>query len=521
LGVPALDWTYGDDVGNIKSLIDVVLQAGKNRGTDAIKFDLKNGNFTDSDGKTLSRGEINALAKAGLGRTALAGGSTLARQAFLRSILREVGKAGRGTDGRPDGLLEKIRGFVSTYTTASRRIVYARGNRADQLNRAQDLTRLLGALTPQGPMTVARARNVINQLAKQWDIDVRVVATPADLPVAAPADARGFYSNGVIYVVASTNTTSASLLRTLGHEAIAHLGLRALLGREGHAKMMAHIQVAIKVGNKQLRDIRDKVRALYVDKDGKFNLSPAEESDEIAAFATEQAIDPVTGEFNPGYGWLKSVFAKVAEFLRSVGIHIPFSNLELQGLLVRSMRNLERGARQDAGQMAAAARGSIYKDEPATVSQIGDKWVVAKKLVNGGEAHEYYATKQQANDAVRESESRRRLHANRAAGSGARWWIEASTGFTGSAGFGRLSAVDRGNAVRATPEGRSESIKSRAQGLSRQQDKNRAGSLDTSRDRIFDAGQHSLSEAQPGVFSEALPPTRAQVRSARHTRRAG
>lgn len=41
------------------------------------------------------------------------------------------------------------------------------------------------------------------------------------------------------------------------------------------------------------------------------------------------------------------------------------------------------------------------------------------------------------------------------------------------------------------------------------------GSLDAARDRIFEAGQDRLREAQPGVFSEARPPSRAQVLEAR------
>jgi hypothetical protein len=46
----------------------------------------------------------------------------------------------------------------------------------------------------------------------------------------------------------------------------------------------------------------------------------------------------------------------------------------------------------------------------------------------------------------------------------------------------------------------------------------RAGSLDTARDRIFEAGQQSLIAAQPGVFSAARPPSRAQALAARGIR---
>jgi hypothetical protein len=43
----------------------------------------------------------------------------------------------------------------------------------------------------------------------------------------------------------------------------------------------------------------------------------------------------------------------------------------------------------------------------------------------------------------------------------------------------------------------------------------RARSLDDAGDRIFAAGQEGLSATRPGVFSEARPPSRAQVLEAR------
>ncbi|MCU9611733.1 hypothetical protein OEK97_27895, partial [Escherichia coli] len=89
---------------------------------------------------------------------------------------------------------------------------------------------------------------------------------------------------------------------------------------------------------------------------GKFNLSPAQEANEIAAFAVEDAIDPATGEFKPGYGFFKQVWSKVAQFLRDIGISVKFTNAELQGMLVSSMKGLESGHRLDGGgQMVVAA----------------------------------------------------------------------------------------------------------------------------------------------------------------------
>ena len=230
-------------------------------------------------------------------------------------------------------------------------------------------------------MPIAQARLIIAPIAKRLNIDVRVVATPAGLPIPAPSDVRALYINGDIYVVAGNVKTRAEVLKAVGHEAIAHLGLRALKGREDWNKMMNQMQLALKMGNKQLRDLQKTVRAAYVDDAGEFDLTPGQESDEIAAAAVEQAIDPVTGEFRPGFGFLKGLFAKVAEWLRSVGIDVAFTNLELQGALVNAQRYLEQGARAPEGQAVAASRDAAMArteqiDTPAFRKWFGDSKVV-------------------------------------------------------------------------------------------------------------------------------------------------
>ena len=223
--------------------------------------------------------------------------------------------------------------------------------------RAVDGVRLFQRAKQATGLPVRNVENLVRPIAKRLSIDLKVVDTAADLPITYPDDGRGLYVDGKMYVVTSAMRTRADIMRVVGHEAIAHLGLRVLLGPAGWKQFMNHISVATKMGNKALAEIRDYVRSQYVAENGQYNLSPAQEADEIAARAVELAIDTVAGEFKPGYGWLKSVFAKVAEFLRSIGITVPFTNLELQGALVNSMRNLERGARAPTGQVAAAARG--------------------------------------------------------------------------------------------------------------------------------------------------------------------
>lgn len=225
---------------------------------------------------------------------------------------------------------------------------------------------------PPTAMPISEVQKAVDQLSKSWKSgpDIKVVATPADLPINAPADARGLIHDGTAYVVAGNHLNRDGVARTLGHEAIGHYGLWRMLGEDGQARFERNLQLAIKSGNVPLGKIAAKVRAAYVDSKGKFNLSPTEEANEIAAFAVEAAIDPATGEFKPGFGFVKEVFAKVAEFLRSLGIDVKFTNAELQGMLMAAMRGLKAGHRLEGGGQAlvAAARDGAG-EKPETVGQ--------------------------------------------------------------------------------------------------------------------------------------------------------
>lgn len=213
---------------------------------------------------------------------------------------------------------------------------------------------------PPTAMAVTDVQKAVDKLTSSWKSGptIKVVATPADLPINAPADARGLVQGNQIYIVASNHVNRDWVAKTLGHEAIGHYGLWRMLGDEGTKRFNRNLQLALKSGNVPLNKLRDKVRAAYVDEKGRFNLTAAEESSEIAAFAVEDAIDPATGEFKPGFGFIKEVYAKIAEFLRSLGIDIKFTNSELHGMLVSAMRGLEAGARLDGGGqvLVAAAR---------------------------------------------------------------------------------------------------------------------------------------------------------------------
>lgn len=245
------------------------------------------------------------------------------------------------------------------------------------------------AFMPPSTMSVTDVQKAVDALTARWadGPKIKVVASPADLPVDAPRDARGFVQGDTAYIIASNHQTRDGVARTLGHEAIGHYGLWRMLGPDGVRQFERNLQLAIKSGNAPLNKLSRKVRGMYVDEKGDFNLTPGEEAREIAAFAVEDAIDPVTGEFKPGYGFMKQVWAKVADFLRSIGIDVKFTNAELHGMLVSAMRGLEAGHRLDGGAEALVAAARV--DQPVALPDV----IVAAGLGAATSHPDYVAAK--------------------------------------------------------------------------------------------------------------------------------
>lgn len=139
LGVPPLKWVYGDDIGNIRRLVDLNLAALENRFPDIKKVDFNaaTGQFVDAQsGKPISRlalgRRVNQLRSRGAGPVAEAeaGRRTVARGVVLRSLLREEGRAGEA-GGRRDGLLDRLARVGSNAGAATKGIFYDRADVAD------------------------------------------------------------------------------------------------------------------------------------------------------------------------------------------------------------------------------------------------------------------------------------------------------------------------------------------------------------------------------------------------------
>lgn len=244
LGVPALDWKYGDDLHNISELIRVNLAVLKNAGADGIEFDPSTGQFLDDAGQPLDRDGLALVAKAGYGRSAGAGASTLARGSILRALSREAGGADGSTDGRPAGLLAALLRQSAVHQQATAGLFYSREPQGLSRREAEAI---LGAL-PQDLIdrllgrrpSVETLREAIGKVPH--DIDVAVVQSVDDLPpeqrkklsaLEPGGRVRGVYFPDIdrTWLIADHLHSEAEAVFVMLHEAF-HRGLAKTFGAD-------------------------------------------------------------------------------------------------------------------------------------------------------------------------------------------------------------------------------------------------------------------------------------------------
>lgn len=139
-------------------------------------------------------------------------------------------------------------------------------------------------------------KGFVQKIAAKWRCapPIEVVPTAADLPLDAPADARGLYWRRRVWLVA--NQPVESIAKTLNHEVVAHHGLRLVLKDKWHTFMAAFHRGIQTAKTRPLKRLRDQVKKAYVDRRGRCTLRPAQFADEIAAAAVEDCTSPTTGE---------------------------------------------------------------------------------------------------------------------------------------------------------------------------------------------------------------------------------
>ena len=200
----------------------------------------------------------------------------------------------------------------------------------------------------------------IARLKEQWPAmpKVTVVRATADLPFVAPSHADGAYKDGQVYVVAENIADIKQLQKVMAHECILHHGLEQVLGNYGFSKLHSGIQRLKASGDPTVCAIADDICKRYG------VLPPDMETKEIVAAAGEKCLDDA-GNLRIGFGFMKAVFAGVVNWLRDHGLHLPFTNTELQGLMHSAGAWIQRDqlgmARAAPGEVAGLA--SLAKDD--------------------------------------------------------------------------------------------------------------------------------------------------------------
>mgnify|MGYP000947758237 CR=1 FL=1 len=333
-----LGWIDGDTVHNLEQMLKASYAdlVSKLPEIENASYDFASGRFSpDVTPELIQRARASGIQ---------GGEGTIKRGIVTASLLRVL-RSGEAI------------GPISRDGSSLNGIAYSKGDGLDAFRASLSK---LSAPPATDPKVIAQVQAWTDELSAKWTNapDIRVVASSADLPVPATSDTRGLYYRGTVYVVASRVGSKRAVGEVLAHESVDHYGLREMLGQTDWQRFMGNIQLAIKTGNKPLNAIRDQIRSVYVDENGNPNLPPEQEADEIAARVAEMAIDE-NGEFKPGFAFVKSVYAKIAQFLRDMGLNVQMTHLELQGALINAQRYLEAGNRTAGGgyPLMIAARG--------------------------------------------------------------------------------------------------------------------------------------------------------------------
>ena len=168
----------------------------------------------------------------------------------------------------------------------------------------------------------------LTTMHKQWPSmpKVTIVDSRNSLPFFAPENCDGAYYRGEVFVVSDKVHSMRQFHKVMAHECVLHHSLETMLGNYGFSKLHEGVQALKAAGDRVVGRIAAEIADLYG------VLSPEDETREIVARAGQECLDE-KGNIKIGFGFMKSVFAGIANWLRDHGIPVRFTNVELQGLM--------------------------------------------------------------------------------------------------------------------------------------------------------------------------------------------
>lgn len=209
---------------------------------------------------------------------------------------------------------------------------------ADVMVRGHPFFRAGEEVAPIKEVQVEDAKAAVKPLTDELvRIKPTILAKPSDAPAEVYAamrqrkmlSAKGVYWQGKLYIFANNHSDVRDVVRTMLHEGVAHMGLRALYQNQAELDDMLD-GVFASMSEEMIASMRGRGRA-YADID----LTTPEGRRELA----EEHIAHLA-ETDPSHSIIKRIVAKLKQMLRGAGMEMDWTHDDLVNLLRDARREL-------------------------------------------------------------------------------------------------------------------------------------------------------------------------------------
>lgn len=346
IGVPALNWTKGDTLANIRSMVDVSVASTESTNPVAssnVHFDAATQSFRDGEDNRLDAQRLSEmLGFDGRTRgTGQAGNSTLRRNAIFRTLLSGVG----ARRALVDALHSEQNQPGAVLGDGTRESFYSRGERTNTgLTPTQFTTELAKAF---GAKVADRlqAKGVVVPLADQSQLPAHVV------PFLRDGDrVYGFYDPKTDRTYAVLENLTPDMVKGLTlHEVGVHYGFKAMLGDAKYANVMQRLDVMRRAGSKAVKEAYAEAK--------KNAVRESQVPEESLAYLVQT---------QPEMGLVKEIIARIKAFLfNEFGIGGKYLTEADLTMLARAAVDHSSRMEDGGGVVPAFMRGTT---EPVTKS---------------------------------------------------------------------------------------------------------------------------------------------------------
>ena len=181
--------------------------------------------------------------------------------------------------------------------------------------------------------------------------------------------AKGWYTpgNGKVYINLSMHSTAEDVKATILHEAVAHKGLRALLGEESFGALCDAVYRSMP--KKRQKAYEDTYKKIYP------NTAEAELRRIIADEYMARLAEGGVRQSIP-----QRIISAIREFLRSIGIDLDINDADIRHLLAQSYKNMQEADAVKVldnsallARLRKAAEETHIKSEAESLYRLGKK----------------------------------------------------------------------------------------------------------------------------------------------------